>query len=71
MIQLVFKYLNIIFDHKYLVDTNSLQDISKALKYHNIANMLVSIPDIAATPLIFPAIILGAISHQSPISLIL
>ncbi|MBK8053686.1 MAG: hypothetical protein IPK35_10560 [Saprospiraceae bacterium] len=63
MIQRIFKYLNITFDPKYFVDTNSLHDISKVLKYHNLPNMLVSIPYIAATPLIFPAIILGAINH--------
>ena len=57
MVLNIFKYLNVTFDHKYLVDTNSLHDISKVLTYHNPPNMLVSIPDISATPLIFPAII--------------
>jgi hypothetical protein len=48
MVLTIFKYLNLTFDHKYFVDTNSLHDISKVLKYHNLPNMLVSIPDIAA-----------------------
>ncbi|MBK7636145.1 MAG: hypothetical protein IPJ13_19115 [Saprospiraceae bacterium] len=56
MVQSIFQYLNLFFNPEYLAGTDSLYDISKALKYHNIANMVVSIPEISATPLIFPAI---------------
>ncbi len=56
MVQSIFRFLNLFFNPEYLAGTDSLYDISKALKYHNIANMVVSIPEISATPLIFPAI---------------
>ena len=57
MVQSIFRFLNLVFNPEYLTGTDSLYNISQALKYHNIANMVVSLPDLTATPLIFPAIV--------------
>jgi hypothetical protein len=57
MLKLIFKYLNLEIDRKYLVPIDNFHSLSKVLKYHNVRAIVVSIPDIFSATLIFPAII--------------
>ncbi|MBL0024950.1 MAG: hypothetical protein IPO98_07975 [Saprospiraceae bacterium] len=63
MLLQIFHYLHLRLDIKYLTAGSTLTEIAISLKYHNVATMVISVPDISTTSLLFPAIVQSKDQH--------
>lgn len=63
MLPQIFHYLHLRLDPKYITAGSTLTEIAISLKYHNVATMVISVPDISTTSLLFPAIVQSKDQH--------